>query len=434
MIKKLAVVLIAIFTYSSYAQQGTSSPYSFYGIGSLKFKGTVENRSMGGLSIYTDSIHVNLRNPASYGGSNLTSYGNESRPVKFTLGASYSGLNFQTADSEDRSSSTTFDYFGLSIPVGKFGFGIGLLPFTSVGYKIESGDPEMATHRYNGEGGLNRAYMAVGYQLNKNLSVGIDARYNFGNIQNNAIEFIYDSEGTLVQYQSKEENRSDLSGLNYNLGLTYRGMINENFELISGLTYTPKSDLNSINQRAISTIVINDLTGSEAIVNSIVSDLEADGLDETDQVLPSKLSFGLGIGRPQKWFLGAEYTSQKTSDFSNRIFNIENTTFEDASTFAFGGFYIPNYKSITSYWKRAVYRAGIRFENTGLNINTESINEFGISFGVGFPVGRAFSNANLGFEIGKRGTTNQDLIQENFVNFSFSLSLNDRWFVKRKYD
>ena len=83
-----------------------------------------------------------------------------------------------------------------------------------------------------------------------------------------------------------------------------------------------------------------------------------------------------------------------------------------------------------------VYRAGIRFEKTGLNINNESIKEFGISFGVGLPVGdvRMFSNANLGFEIGKRGTTNSNLIQENFVNFQLSLSLNDRWFNKRKYD
>ena len=81
-----------------------------------------------------------------------------------------------------------------------------------------------------------------------------------------------------------------------------------------------------------------------------------------------------------------------------------------------------------------VYRAGMRFENTGLKINNEPIKEFGISFGVGIPVGRAFSNANFGFEVGKRGTTNQNLIQENFVNFQLSLSLNDRWFEKRKFN
>jgi hypothetical protein len=76
----------------------------------------------------------------------------------------------------------------------------------------------------------------------------------------------------------------------------------------------------------------------------------------------------------------------------------------------------------------------MRFENTGLKINDESINEFGISFGVGLPVGKLFSNANLGFEYGKRGTTSQNLVQENFFNFQLSLSLNDRWFVKRKYN
>ena len=81
-----------------------------------------------------------------------------------------------------------------------------------------------------------------------------------------------------------------------------------------------------------------------------------------------------------------------------------------------------------------VYRAGMRFENTGLKINNETINEFGISFGVGIPVGRVFSNANLGFEVGQRGTTKQNLIQENFVKFQISLSLNDRWFEKRKFN
>ncbi|WP_313791273.1 hypothetical protein [Lacinutrix neustonica] len=45
-----------------------------------------------------------------------------------------------------------------------------------------------------------------------------------------------------------------------------------------------------------------------------------------------------------------------------------------------------------------------------------------------------FSNANIGFEIGQRGTTNANLIQENFIKVQLSLSLNDRWFDKRKYN
>jgi hypothetical protein len=57
-----------------------------------------------------------------------------------------------------------------------------------------------------------------------------------------------------------------------------------------------------------------------------------------------------------------------------------------------------------------------------------------MSFGVGLPVGNVFSNANIGFEFGKRGTQKQNLIQENFYTLKISLSLNDRWFEKRKYN
>ena len=76
MFKKFIICAIVACSTFSQAQQGTSSPYSFYGIGSLKFKGTVENQSMGGLSVYTDSIHINLRNPASFAGKNLSFYNN----------------------------------------------------------------------------------------------------------------------------------------------------------------------------------------------------------------------------------------------------------------------------------------------------------------------------------------------------------------------
>tara|TARA_R110001583_G_scaffold5101_1_gene28197 strand:- start:259 stop:1572 length:1314 start_codon:yes stop_codon:yes gene_type:complete len=437
MIKKLVLVFIAFIAIQSYAQQGTASPYSFYGIGTLKFKGTVENRSMGGLSIYTDSIHLNLRNPASYATQNLGSipFNGESRPVKYSVGGSQSSLNFKSNSSSDKASSTTFDYMALSIPIGKFGVGFGLLPYTSVGYKLENVNSSGGLlNKFRGEGGVNKVYVGVGYLLTKNLSIGADVSYNFGNIQNSIIEYAYDSEGNPLLYQSRESNRSDLSGINFNLGLTYKTMINEHYEFVSGITYTPESNLTSNNQRTFSTISINSSTGTEFELNSFETDLDALGLKQTSLTLPSKFSIGAGIGKPRLWFVGAEYTIQNTSKFFNPLFSSLTTSYENASTYSLGGFYIPQYNSFNSYLKRVVYRAGLHYENTGLIINNESINEFGISFGLGLPVGDLFSNANLGLEIGKRGTTNGNLIQENFVNFQISLSLNDRWFQKRKYD
>ena len=437
MIKKLCIVLFALAALNIHAQEGTTSPYSFYGIGSLKFKGTAENRSMGGLSIYSDSIHVNLRNPASYGGKSLkvAGYNNESRPIKFTVGGSHSNTTLKTSDDSQEASATTFDYLALSMPIGKLGVGFGLMPYTSVGYKLEStDDADVLTHRYRGEGGVNKAFLGLGYQLTNDVIIGVDASYNFGNIQNSAIEFLYNDEGELIQYQSRESNRSDISGLNFNFGAIYSPMISEKLQLTTAFTFTPKSELTSNNQRTIATIVINPNSGQEFPVNEIEQDLEASGLKTTTLTLPSKTAFGAGIGQPRKWFFGAEYTMLKTSEFANPIFSIDNATFEDASEIALGGFFIPQYTSFNKYWKRMVYRAGMRFEKTGLKINNESIKEFGMSFGVGIPVGNMFSNANIGLEFGKRGTTNANLVKENFVSFQLSLSLNDRWFQKRKYD
>ena len=66
MIKKLFLALTLLATFIASAQEGTSSPYSFYGLGEVKFKGTHDVRSMGGLGVAFDSIHLNLNNPATY--------------------------------------------------------------------------------------------------------------------------------------------------------------------------------------------------------------------------------------------------------------------------------------------------------------------------------------------------------------------------------
>lgn len=433
MIKRLALVFITAFAIQTQAQEGTASPYSFFGIGSLKFKGTVENRSMGGLSIYNDSIHVNLRNPAGYATSNLSIWNNESRPVKFTVGGSHSSTTLKADGSSARTGITSFDYFALSVPMGKLGLGFGMMPYTSVGYKLESTNSQnVLTNRYQGKGGLNKVFLGVGYQVYDGLSVGVNANYNFGNTQNSAIRFLYDADGNLVQYQSKENNRSDLSGLNFNFGVSYTTMIDDKLELVTGATYTPKSNLVSQNKRSFSTIFINPNTGAEAQVET--TDANLGNLNETELTLPAKFSFGGGVGMPRKWFLGAELKVEKSSSFNNPIFSINNSTFQDATTVSLGGFYVPDYDSFSGYWKRVVYRVGMHFGGVGLKVNNEDINEFGMSFGVGLPVGGMFSNANLGLEFGKRGTQNQNLIQENFLNFHISLSLNDRWFQKIKYN
>lgn len=441
MIKRLVGILLVFFSYQTFAQQGTSSPYSFYGIGSLNFRGTVENRAMGGIGSYIDSLHINLRNPASYAGNNILSrpYDNESRPVKFTVAGAYNSVNLKNDTESQNASTSSFDYLALSVPLGKFGAGFGLVPFTSVGYRLEdiNAVEDRVDYRYEGEGGLNKAFLSLGYLVTKELTIGVDANYNFGNVQNSAINFIYDNDGDLVQFQTRENNRSDLSGLSFNFGAAYKTKITKKLEFSATATYAPETSLGSMNDRSLSTISINSF-GDEFVVDTIDDENFSEALAETDLDLPSRLSLGAGIGQASHWFVGAEYVAQNTSVFNNPIFSTTNSTYENASSFAIGGFYLPNYNSFSGYFKRVVYRAGLRFENTGLVVNNESINEFGISFGLGLPVGSSvgglFSELNLGFEYGERGTTNQNLIKENFFNINVSLSLSDRWFRKKKYN
>jgi hypothetical protein len=433
MIKRFIVICITIISSAAFAQQGTGSPYSFYGIGSLKFKGTVENRSMGGMSVYLDSIHLNLSNPASYAGRNIeaSGYGGESRPVKFSVAGTTSSSTLRSDSGKANTNSTIFDYLALSVPVGKFGFGFGLMPFTSVGYKLDDiNENDQLVNRFNGEGGINRVFTGLGYQFNDKLSVGVDFNYNFGNIQNTAIEVIYADEVDIVQYQTRQFNRSDLRGLNLNFGVAYKTKITDKLELSATATYSPESKLNSENIRNFSTVTLDTEYEVIGVSNTIVSDLE-----DTKITIPSKFSIGAGVGQPKSWFIGTEYTFQNSSDFSNPIFPNNATTYENSSEISLGGFYIPDYDAFSGYFKRVVYRAGVKYENTGMVIKGEPINEFGMSFGLGLPVGsrNLFSNANFGVEFGRRGTREQNLILENFVNFNVSLSLNSRWFQQKKY-
>jgi len=126
MIRKFLVITLVLVTAITSAQEATSSPYSFFGIGSLNFRGTVENRLMGGISIYSDSIHLNLQNPSGLASLKL---------VAFSVGGSHKLVNQKTQTETGKTSSTSINYLALGIPVGnKLGLSFGVLPLTAVGY------------------------------------------------------------------------------------------------------------------------------------------------------------------------------------------------------------------------------------------------------------------------------------------------------------
>ena len=138
-----------------------------------------------------------------------------------------------------------------------------------------------------------------------------------------------------------------------------------------------------------------------------------------------------GVGKSKNWFLGIESTFQSQANYD---IVYPKASFESANKISLGGYFIPKYNSFNSYFQKVTYRGGFRHENTGLVVNSQSIKDTALTLGLGFPLSGTFSNLNLGFEYGKKGTKNAGLIQENYMNFSIGLSFNDRWFQKRKFD
>ena len=51
-----------------------------------------------------------------------------------------------------------------------------------------------------------------------------------------------------------------------------------------------------------------------------------------------------------------------SSDFENKFLNIENISYRDSKIFSIGGYFIPDASSLTSYWKRIIYRFGLKMK------------------------------------------------------------------------
>lgn len=402
-----------------FSQTGTTSPYSYAGLGEVNFRGTQINRFMGGLEIYNDSIHANLSNPSSYSKLKLTNY---------TLGLNYRINNMSGSNETKSIASAGLDYIGVALPTKYFGFGFGIIPYTSVGYKLSylesENEEDGILNLFQGEGGINKVFFSVGFKPLKYLSFGATLNYNFG-------EIVYETGrfqdqitlGTVL------ENRSSVSGLDLKLSSQLEIPINEDLELQAMFSYAPEANLISTNSRFFNT---RSFSGTSGFGDKVEISLIDYGLKRSNITIPDIVSFGLGIGKERKWFAGAQYTMNAMQNFSHEFVNLSNVGYENGYVFSLGGFYIPDFSSITSYWKRIVFRMGFRHELTGIVVNNFELKETGISFGFGLPLA-GFSNTNIGFEYVSRGGDDNSY-KENFWSFRIGFSLNDKWFVKRKFN
>ena len=422
MINKLVIAICFLASLAIHAQNNTISPYSYFGIGDLRNVATVENQMMGRLQMYSDSIHINLNNPAAYGKLRLTTYSGA---------LSYEKIRMDTYTEEQKTSVTNLQYLSIGFPLGDgWGGGFGLMPYSSVGYHLLSdstnGNGAAVLDEYSGQGGLNKVYLSLGHRLLKELYLGATVNFNFGNLTNQRIQSVES-----VEFGTLDRRESRINGFDFNYGATYYPKITDKNTLFTSLTVHTQANLVSENVQRIGSF--SRASGDEIEVVNV--DLAAKGRDRTEVKIPTTTTFGLGYGEEKKWFVGAEYSFQDMSTFVNEFVDIEDVSYQSASSFGLGIFYIPDYSSFSGYLKRITYRAGLRMDKSGMVVRGSEINNFGITFGMGLPMDNVgFSNLNIGFEIGRKGTTVANLVEENYFKVNFGLSLNDRWFLKRRID
>ena len=405
------------------AQVKISSPYSAFGIGNLYGVSSQMNMAIGGASTaFSSPYFINPANSASYMAFDSTS---------FVFDGAFN-LRSGTLKTIEESQKTRFGtisnlYFGF--PVTKWWrTSLGIMPYSKVGYEMQSKQYAenignmVAT--YSGSGGLNKAYIGNAFSPVKNLSVGVNLSYLFGNIiKQRAITF--PDSGTFANTMIKSTAR--LSKMNFDAGLLYRINMKEGRFIQLGLTYSPTQIVDGYAEQITYSYAFDYASNVEKIKDTVSYEAGENG----EVTLPAALGAGIMIGNSTRWFATADVNWQKWSEFR---YLGNNPGMKDNFRISLGGQFRPSPVDIGKYYERINYRAGFRFEQSYLEIKETRINDFGISFGVGLPMKKSKSTMNIAVEIGSQGTTENGLIKENYLRFTVGTSLQERWFIKRRFN
>jgi len=486
----IAFVLVGSIFFNSLliAQTASTSPYSRYGVGDLNNKGLAQSFALGGthIAVQNDSTPmflINAANPASYSNIRLTTA---------DLGLGYSRLQLENANAKTTTHSAALSHIAIGLPLTKWwGLSFGLLPYSTVGYKV-SDQQEIANvgtvnFLYEGTGGLNQAFIGNGikplyglprkfsktkkykalisnkkadssakteaeiladikaarkiYKRRKNLqnlSLGLNVSYLFGNIENSARSIF---PGGLLAFNTRTYTTKRVKDIYFDYGIQHAFVLDsfkhrelkEKVSIIWGATFTAQTNVKS-KIDSLSYSYFNSSTGYEIIKDTIVNSNNVDGTI----TLPLSFGFGIAFKKGDKWMVAADYIIQNWSSY--QAFN-QSQGLKNSMRATIGVQYVPNSKAVglENYKKRIHYRAGLKYYQSAIELKSTPLIEYAVTAGVGLPVGRNyllqnFSMVNIGVEYGQRGTTTNGLIKENILKVSLGFTINDRWFVKPKYD
>ena len=413
---KIFTLLFFIFISESLIAQQSSSPYSRFGLGDLKsqFSPVFNSLGGGGFAI-NDSKVINPFSPATY-----SSF--ESNSFLFSTGLNNELVNIESNDESQTLNNLSLSHNTFGFPLtNKIGSSFGIIPYSSVGYSMQSRDENYnADMLYNGDGGISKVYAGGSLELHKNLSVGANASYLFGGL-NRRKKLEFDDE---TIFNSRSNSQINVKGLFYEVGAIFSKQLEGDKSSISfGFNTSNTSEIKAKRSNLVETF---EYSGEY----EIVKDTFVNSVVKGDMILPRYTNFGLSYTR-DKWLFVFDYSTQNWSEYellgeSDSLVNSKRIS---------GGFqFTPDISSVNQFYKRCHYRLGIALNTTPLQINNTQLEDKSISFGLGIPIKKNRSTYDLSIIFGQRGTTNNNLLKEKYVKIGLNMSFEGIWFVKQKYN
>lgn len=416
----VCALLLVMVTGMALAQNNTNSPYTRYGYGDLSDQSFGNSKAMGGIAFgLRNGSQINPLNPASYTAI-------DSLTFLFEGGVSLQNMNVNSNGEKINAKNSSFDYLAMQFRLHpRIGMSVGLLPFSSVGYNISDTKTESdltTTRSFTGDGGLHQLYVGLGVKVLKNLSLGVNASYFWGDLTR-SLTVLYPNNSAAASYI--EQTEASVSDYKLDFGLQYTQNLGKKHSVTLGAVYSPKHKLN------------NDYTLTTQASGSTTENLDA------TLSLPNMFGVGLTYNFDKRLTVGADYSLQQWSkaDFgmknapakAGEAFN-ETYTYTDRHKVSVGAEYIPNLLG-RSYLARVKYRLGAYYTTPYYKIDgKKAATEYGITAGFGLPVPRSRSILSISGQFVHVSGKEAVFVDENIFRVSIGLTFNERWFFKRRVE
>lgn len=426
----VVVTAFAPQTARSQRAEGSSlvfSPYTMYGIGDIITQGTASQMAMGGVGVSWRPRHeINYLNPASL--SEIPQ-----RSALFSFGARANNTYSKSEFGKTAYSGVDFSDLGFAVPLARgLGFSFSLQPMSSVGYGTSilgksptvSEDIGKVLYEHWGEGGVSQLSAGLGVMLFKGFSLGANYIYYFGTIDRHQSATIVPLMITDVVYNKISNSTVQyVSQSMFSIGAQYSVRVGKKSEVNIGATYQPGMNTDF------------DTKNLKSSIGATRIDTISYTRNNFSIRIPEKIAFGISFDKKEQLFIAFDYSRQDWS----KAFEIpvaDNITLRSQESYKLGVSFTPDRYSLTSAFNRWSYKAGVHYTTSYLVKDGQTLDDFGISFGVDIPLKRySLSKITAGFDLGSRGSIKPGQVKESYFKVYVGVSLfgDDRWFVRSKF-